>query len=78
MEVLEKTPTVVKSFLNNLSGSWLSCRDVTDWGPIEIVGHFIHGEKTDWISRLEILFSGLEDKMFVPFDRFAQYPDIES
>ncbi len=77
LEILEKTPTVVKSLLNNLSASWLSSGDVTDWGPMEIVGHFIHGEKTDWIPRMEIILSDQEDKTFVPFDRFAQFQYIE-
>ncbi len=77
LEILEKTPTVVRSLLNNLSPFWLSSGDVTDWGPIEIVGHFIHGEKTDWIPRMEIILSDQEDKTFVPFDRFAQFQYIE-
>ena len=43
------------------------------WSPYDIVGHFIHGEKTDWIPRLEIILSDTQDKRFVPFDRFAQF-----
>ncbi|HNP20021.1 MAG TPA: DinB family protein [Fulvivirga sp.] len=43
--------------------------------PWKNTGHLIHGEKTDWIPRMEIILSDLKDKTFVPFDRFAQYND---
>ncbi len=37
-----------------------------------MVGHFIHGERTDWIPRLEIILAQGDTRAFEPFDRFAQ------
>jgi uncharacterized damage-inducible protein DinB len=37
------------------------------------VGHLIHGERTDWISRSRRLLEHGTEKPFEPFDRFAQF-----
>ncbi len=43
------------------------------WSPYDIIGHLIHGERTDWISRLRTILEHGESKEFEPFDRFAQF-----
>ncbi|WP_299519550.1 DinB family protein [Winogradskyella sp.] len=74
LEVLGQTPKTLKSFLGHLSNPWLySNEGENTWSPYDIVGHLIHGEKTDWILRLKIILSDSENKTFVPFDRFAQF-----
>jgi hypothetical protein len=45
------------------------------WSPFDIVGHLIHGERTDWIPRVELLLAHGESRPFTPFDRFAQFRD---
>src|SRR5262249_47273200 len=45
------------------------------WSAYDIVGHLIHGEKTDWIKRLEIILNDGPEKNFTPFDRFAQFEE---
>jgi hypothetical protein len=42
------------------------------WSPYDVVGHLIFGEKTDWIVRIQTILGNSEDKLFEPFDRFAQ------
>jgi uncharacterized damage-inducible protein DinB len=45
------------------------------FSPYDVIGHLIHGEKTDWVSRANrILESGIT-KPFDVFDRFAQYEE---
>ncbi len=74
LEVLQQTPTTLKSFLGQLSDDWiLSNEGEQTWSPYDIVGHLIHGEKTDWIPRLKIILSDSNNKIFHPFDRFAQF-----
>lgn len=74
IEILECTPHVVAMFLSDLSESWITTNEGPDtWSPYDIVGYFIHGEKTDWMPRLKIILSDQKDKKFEPFDRFAQY-----
>ena len=36
------------------------------------MGHLIHGERTDWIPRAQIILTQGPDRRFTPFDRFAQ------
>lgn len=73
LDVLQQTPETVSSFLKNLSDEWVfSNEGENTWSPYDIIGHLIHGEKTDWIPRLkQILFE--ENKKFESFDRFAQF-----
>ena len=72
-EILARTPLVLESLLTGLSREWLMENEGENtWSPYDIVGHLIHGEKTDWIPRARVILSDEEDKTFVPFDRFAQ------
>ena len=72
IEILQNTPSVLESFLHNLSDSWLQSNEGPDtWSPFDIVGHLVHGEQTDWMERTNIILFG-EDKHFKKFDRFAQ------
>ncbi|GAB5519775.1 MAG: hypothetical protein RhofKO_20260 [Rhodothermales bacterium] len=73
LEILSRTPSVVEALLNGLSEEWLMQNEGGDsWSPYEVVGHLIHGEKTDWVERAQIILSDAESKQFTPFDRFAQ------
>ena len=74
LEILEQTPQTLRSFLGQLSDTWLYNNEGENtWSPYDIVGHLIHGEKTDWIPRLKIILGSSENKTFEPFDRFAQF-----
>src|SRR5204863_9490064 len=41
--------------------------------PFDVLGHLIHGERTDWIPRIRIILRAGESETFEPFDRFAQF-----
>ena len=73
IEVLERTPRVVRAMLDGVSEEWTSGGSETDWAPFDIVGHLIHGELTDWIPRAQIILDQGEDRGFIPFDRLAQF-----
>lgn len=73
IEILSRTPTILETMLNGLSDDWLRNNEGEGtWSPYDVVGHLIHGEKTDWIPRAKIILSDSENKTFEPFDRFAQ------
>ncbi|MTB52078.1 DinB family protein [Lewinella sp. W8] len=73
IEILSRTPLVLETLLNGISEEWVRSNEgANTWSPYDIVGHFIHGEKTDWIPRARIILSDATDKTFAPFDRFAQ------
>jgi len=74
IEILDQTPKTLKSFLGQLSDDWIfSNEGHSSWSPYDIVGHLIHGEKTDWIPRLKIILNDSKNKTFESFDRFAQF-----
>ena len=58
LPVLSRTPAVLRSLLADLPESWIRATEGPDsWSPFDIVGHLIHGERTDWIVRTEILLA---------------------
>lgn len=74
IEILTRTPYVLEALLNGLNDEWLMSNEGGDtWSPFTIIGHLIHGEKTDWVIRMEIILSDAPDKHFIPFDRSAQF-----
>jgi hypothetical protein len=74
IEILSRTPVIMKEWLGNLPGEWSQYKSKKDnWSAFDIVGHFIHGEITDWIPRAQIILQREGIKEFEPFDRFAQY-----
>ena len=72
-EILERTPNVLDTLLTGLSKGWIENNEGKNtWSPYDIVGHLIFGEKTDWIVRIKTILNNSENKLFEPFDRFAQ------
>ena len=73
-EVLARTPAVLKEMLAGLSEGWIfNNYGPETWAPFDVIGHLIHGERTDWIPRLHIIFNHGTSRAFEPFDRYAQY-----
>ena len=71
-QVLRRTPGVLDAMLRGQSGEWLNCRMAEGtFSPVDILGHLIHGELTDWIPRAEIILTCGESRSFTPFDRFG-------
>ena len=76
--VLSRTPAVLDAMLRGLPDDWLRANegDAT-WSPFDVVGHLIHGERTDWIPRARIILEHGDARAFDPFDRFAQFAASE-
>jgi hypothetical protein len=76
--VLERTPATLRAMLGGLPARWTDATEGPEtWSPYVIVGHLIHGERTDWISRARVIREQGPDRRFVPFDRFAQFRETE-
>ncbi len=74
LEILERTPQVLTVFLENLAHEWTNNTEGTNtWSAFDIVGHLIHGEKTDWIPRTKLILGSKTPPTFASFDRFAQF-----
>lgn len=76
--VLQRTPTVLRSLLSGLPPVWIDATEGPDtWSPWVIIGHLVHGERTDWIPRARLILSQEGDRRFTPFDRLAQFSESE-
>jgi hypothetical protein len=76
IEILERTPAVLKTLLSGLSDEWIMNNEGPEtFSPYDVIGHLIHGEKTDWTERTKMILEFGASKSFVPWDRFAQYEE---
>ena len=72
--VLERTPRTLRAMLSGLPSAWIDATEGPEtWSPYVIVGHLIHGERTDWIPRAQVILAQGSDRRFTPYDRFAQF-----
>jgi hypothetical protein len=72
--VLERTPATLRAMLSGLPASWTDATEGPDtWSAWVVVGHLIHGERTDWIPRAQIILAQGPERRFTPYDRFAQF-----
>lgn len=73
-DVLERTPSVLRTWLGGLPDGWTTVTEGGGtWSPFDVIGHLIHGERTDWIPRARIILEHGVAQPFDPFDRFAQF-----
>jgi hypothetical protein len=72
--VLTRTPRVFDELLRDLPGEWITATEGPEmWSPFDVIGHLIHGDRTDWLPRVEHLLEFGEAIPFPAFDRFAQF-----
>jgi hypothetical protein len=71
--ILTRTPRTLDVMLRGLPDVWLRCNEgESTFSPFDVVGHLIHGEKTDWMPRARMILETGDTRPFEPFDRFAQ------
>jgi len=72
--VLQRTPRVLRELLRDLPHDWTGATEgAGTWSPFDVVGHLIHGERTDWVPRVEHILRHGEAVTFPPFDRGAMF-----
>jgi hypothetical protein len=74
LPVLRRTPDVLDTLLRDLPASWIAATEGPDsWSPFDVVGHLIHGDRTDWVPRIEHVLRHGDTLSFPPFDREAMF-----
>jgi len=72
--ILARTPATLDALLRGLPDSWIAAHEGGEtWSPFDVIGHLIHGERTDWVPRAKMILEHGESRAFDPFDRFAQF-----
>lgn len=70
--LLRRTPGVLDALLRGLPDPWVRENEGPDtWSSVDVVGHLIEAEETNWIPRLRHLLAHGESAAFPPFDRFG-------
>ena len=72
--ILTRTPAALDALLRGLPDSWIAAHEGgTSWSPFDVIGHLIHGERTDWLPRARTILTHGDSQPFDTFDREAQF-----
>ena len=75
-EILDRTPVVLQDLLSGLPDDWVMPNEGPEtFSPYDVIGHLVHGEKTDWTVRTKMILEFGNTKTFEKYDRFAQYEE---
>jgi uncharacterized damage-inducible protein DinB len=76
--LLGRTPAALDALLRGLPDEWTHRNEGEGtWSVFDVLGHLIHGERTDWIPRAKLILEFGESRPFERFDRFAQLRESE-
>jgi hypothetical protein len=71
--LLARTPATLNALVRDLPEIWTMRNEGENtWSAFDIVGHLIHGERTDWMPRARRILQFGESQAFEPFDRWGQ------
>jgi hypothetical protein len=72
VEILERTPAILREWLSGLSEPWLTGNEGPDtFSPHDVLAHLTDLEQTDWISRAKMILERGDTVAFEPVDRTA-------
>lgn len=73
LSLLARTPATLDALLRELPDAWTRQNEGENtWSAYDVVGHLIHGDRTDWMPRARRILEFGETRAFEPFDRLAQ------
>jgi DinB superfamily len=76
--LLASTPVTLDAWLRDAPQGFLNGNEGGEtWSPIDVLGHLIHGERTDWIPRVKRILDHGNGRAFDKFDRFAQFREFK-
>lgn len=72
ISLLAHTPAALDALLRDLPETWTLRNEGEDtWSTFDVIGHLIHGERTDWIPKVRMVLQFGETETFEPFDRWG-------
>lgn len=78
ISLLSRTPASLNVLLRDLPEAWtLRNEGENTWSAFDVVGHLIHGERTDWMPRAKMILQFGDTKPFEPFDRWGQEQEVQ-
>src|SRR6202167_4945980 len=78
LSLLARTPAALNALLRELPEMWTSRNEGENtWSAFDVVGHLIHGERTDWMPRVKMVLQLGETQPFAPFDRWGMVRETQ-
>ena len=78
ISLLTRTPAALNALLRDLPEIWTNRNEGENtWSTFDVLGHLIHGERTDWMPRARMVLQFGETQAFEPFDRWGQARESE-
>jgi hypothetical protein len=76
--LLTRTPVALNALLRDLPEIWtLRNEGESTWSAFDVIGHLIHGERTDWMPRVRMVLQFGETQTFAPFDRSGHMREFQ-
>jgi hypothetical protein len=78
IRLLEATPASLRALLEGLPEGWLHFQeDPEAWSPRTVLVHFIHNERTNWMTRARVILSAEEVRKFPSFQQLPKEGEFE-
>lgn len=74
LAILTRTPATLRALLAGLPAAWTRATEgEATWSAYDVVGHLLHGEQTDWMTRIRIILGQDAEQRFPKFNRTAMF-----
>jgi hypothetical protein len=78
LALLASTPPALNALLRDLPAAWTEQNEGENtFSPLQVIGHLIHGERTDWMPRVRMILEFGDSRTFEPFDRLGHIEEIQ-
>jgi hypothetical protein len=78
VSLLTRTPSALQALLSGLPDEWtLQNEGENTWNVFDVVGHLIHCDRTDWLSRTKWILQFGESRPFEPLNRLGHRQEIQ-
>ena len=78
ISLLTRTPAALDALLRGLPDTWTFRNEgANTWSAFDVLGHLIHGERTDWMPRARMILQFGESQTFESFDRLGHVPESQ-
>lgn len=72
LSLLTRTPATLQALLHGLPNEWtLQNEGENTWNVFDVVGHLVHCDRTDWMSRVKWILQFGESRPFEPLNRLG-------
>ena len=78
ISLLDHTPAALDALLRDLPETWTLRNEGEDtWSAFDVIGHLIHGERTDWMPKARMVLQFGETETFESFDRWGHVRECQ-